>query len=104
MEPRDPSPVLVTTGQVEQEIEDCVDTLGRQRICAFRTDAFEFCQWVAGKQFSSVRGQPSSISKRHWMVPKTTVSPLTTGTNRPVTRRTPLTKVPFMVPTSSMTP
>jgi hypothetical protein len=25
----DPGPVLVTTGQVEQEIEDCVDTLGR---------------------------------------------------------------------------
>jgi len=100
----DTGPVLVPTGQVKQEIEDCVETLGGQRLCAFRTDTFEFCQRISGKQFGPVRRQLSSISKRHWIVPKTTASPLTTGTKRPATRRTPLTKVPFIVPTSSMTP
>ncbi len=47
--------------------------------------------------------QSASISKRHWMVPKTTVSPEATGTGRPAASRTPLTKVPFIVPTSSTT-
>jgi len=44
----DPGPILVPKGQVKQKIEDCMETLGRQRLRAFRTDAFEFCQWVAG--------------------------------------------------------
>ena len=100
----DACPVLVTTGQVEQQIEDSVEAFGRQRLGAFRTDALEFRQRVPGKQFCRGRLQLSSISNRHWIVPKTTVSPLATGTNRPATKRTPLTKVPFIVPTSSMTP
>ena len=102
-EPGEPGAILVTTGQMEQQIEHRPDALRRQLSSAFRTDAFEFCQKVAGEQICSDRGQSLSISKRHWMVPKTTVSPFATGTDFPATRRTPLTKVPFIVPTSSIT-
>jgi hypothetical protein len=48
IEPRDTRPVLVPTGQVEEKIEDCADALGRKRFRTFRSDAFEFCQGVAG--------------------------------------------------------
>ena len=65
--------------KVEQEIENRMDALCGERVSALRTDALELSQRIAGKQLSPGRGQPSSISKRHWMVPNVTMSPGMTG-------------------------
>jgi hypothetical protein len=64
-EARDLGTVFVSPRQVEQQIEDRVNSVLGKRSGTLWPDSLEVCERIDGSQLAVSRGQSPSISKRH---------------------------------------